>query len=149
MGYWLLTTMEISLIFWSLGPNIIHIFFLSLKQCLQIAQVKASQKQNNIIEELLYADTFSYTTQLALSLNPVWWENDLRLQGTTPGYVFTSAYCSETEVFGLRNVFNNLLHLGRFIIISIALVTLWATLRAEVKEQTRCTYEVIQTLFNL
>lgn len=73
----------------------------------------------------------------------------MRLQGTTPGYVFTSAYCSETEVFGLRNVFNNLLHLGRFIIISIALVTLWATLRAEVKEQTRCTYEVIQTLFNL
>lgn len=81
MGCWLLTTMEISLIFWSPGPNIIHFFFLSLKQCLQIAQVKASQKQNNIIEELLYADTFSYTTQLALSLNPVWWENDLRLQG--------------------------------------------------------------------
>lgn len=151
MGYWLLTTMEISLIFWSLGPNIIHIFCLSLKQCHQIAQVKASQKQNNIIEELLYADTFSYATQLALSLNPVWWENDLRLQGRLLDMFFTSAHCSKTEVFGLRKVFSNPLHLvgGGLIIIPIAPVTLWTMSRAEVKKQTRCTYEVMRTVFNL
>lgn len=113
MGYWLLTTMEICLIFWSLGPNIIHIFFLSLKQCLQIAQVKASQKQNNIIEELLYADTFSYVTQLTLSLNPVWWENDLRLQGRLLD-MFLLQHIVETEIFGLWNVFSNHLHLGWF-----------------------------------
>lgn len=148
MGYWLLTTMEICLIFWSLGPNIIHIFFLSLKQCLQIAQVKASQKQNNIIEELLYADTFSYATQLTLSLNPVWWENDLRLQGRLLDTFLLQhivvrqkslAYEMCSEIFCIWGDF----------IISIVLVTLWTTLRAEVKEQTCCTYEVMQTVFNL
>lgn len=35
------------------------------------------------------------------------------------------------------------------IIVSIAEVTLWTMLRAEVKEKTRCTYEIMQTLFNL
>lgn len=88
-----------------------------------------------------------YTTHIVFepSVMREWFETP----GTTPGYVFTSAYCSETEVFGLRNVFSNLLHLGRFIIIAIALITLWTLLRAEVREQTHCTYEVIQTLFNL
>lgn len=78
--YWQLTTIEIKNNFWSQGL-ILFIFFHSLKQRLQIIQVKASQKQNSIIKALLYTDTFSYATRLTVSLNPVWWENWLTLQG--------------------------------------------------------------------
>lgn len=70
VGYWRLTTMEVKNDFWSPGL-ILFIFFHSLKQCLQIIQVQASQKQNNIIKALLYTDTFSYATHLTVSLNPV------------------------------------------------------------------------------
>lgn len=80
VGYWRLTTMEIKNDFWSQGL-ILFIFFHSLKQCLQIIQVKASQKQNNIIKALLHTDTFSYAACLTVSLNPVWWESSCTLQG--------------------------------------------------------------------
>ena len=72
--------MEIKNDFWSQGL-ILFIFFHSLKQCLQIIQVKASQKQNNIIKALLHTDTFSYAARLTVSLNPVWWESSCTLQG--------------------------------------------------------------------
>lgn len=102
MGYWRLRTVEIKNDFWSQGL-ILFIFFHSLKQCLQTIQVKASQKQNNIIKAWLYTDISATLTCLAVS-EPCAVREPFHTPGNTLGAVFTSAEGSETKFFGFRYV---------------------------------------------
>lgn len=97
--------MEIKNDFWSQGL-IVFIFFHSLKQCLQIIQVKASQKQNNIIKALLHADTFSYGTRLNSVFEPCMMRELFHTPGNTLGAVFTSIEDSETKFFGSKYMFS-------------------------------------------